>query len=54
VRAGEPVCPVHLQAVYRLTIGPHHKVKGQANNLTKVGLGRGQQLMGRQAACNRH
>jgi hypothetical protein len=36
VSAGEPVCPVHLQVVYRLTIAPH--TDGQANSLTKVNM----------------
>lgn len=34
VRAGESVCPVHLQAVYRLTIETHPG--GQTNSLNKV------------------
>jgi hypothetical protein len=46
VRSGEAVCPVHLQAVYRLRIGPH--TDGQVNNLTKVRMKQAQRLR----ACN--
>jgi hypothetical protein len=50
VRAGESVCPVHQQAVYRLTIAPH--TDGQVNSMTKVSLGLTLPAAEQRIACN--